>query len=88
MGSKVGSDTEARMRPVLGSMATPAAWVPAPMLLRPSNSAVWAAGSMVSCTLPPLGAELLSRSPSRATNSRSSSPDSTAFCDCSTPVWL
>ena len=52
------------------------------------ESTPWAAGSMVSWTLPPLVGLLLSRSTSFVTNSRESSPDSTSFWVRSIPVWL
>ncbi len=88
LGSYVGSDDIARIRPVLGSIATPAAWTPWPRPCRPSNMASCASWSIVSWTLPPLGVELLSRSTRRVTNRTESSPDSTSFCDFSSPVWL
>ena len=69
-----------------GSSATTAPSVPSPSAARPSNAAVWAAGSTVSCTEPPLGSALPIRSTSRVTKSRSSSPESTAFCERSMPV--
>ena len=89
MGSYVGSETIARIWPVLGSSATTAPWTPCAEALQARRTRPSARrGSMVSWTLPPLGAELLSRSTRRVTNSRESSPDSTSFWVCSIPVWL
>ena len=73
---------------MLGSSATTAPWTSPGRLRSPSYAAVWAAGSMVSSTLPPLEESLLSRSTSLVTNSSESSPESTSFWDCSIPVWL
>ena len=87
MGSYVGSETFARILPVDGSIATTAPWTPSPSARSPSNAAVWAAGSIVSETWPPSVLLPLTRSTSRVTKSRESSPDSTSFWLCSMPVW-
>ena len=87
LGSKVGSDTIARILPLRGSSATTAPCTSGPIALRPSYAACWAAGSRVSSTLPPLGAELLTMSTRRVTKSRESSPESTSFWVRSMPAW-
>jgi len=55
---------------------------------RPAKAASWAAGSIVSWTLPPLPDWLLSRSTSLVTKSSESSPESTEFSERSTALWL
>ena len=88
LGSNVGLETIARTLPVVGSSATTAPFASSPSARSPSYAAVWAAGSMVSSTLPPLGSVLLSMSTSRVTKRRESSPESTSFCERSMPVWV
>jgi hypothetical protein len=73
---------------VLGSIATTAPCTSEPSALSPSNAAFWAAGLIVSATSPPLVALPLTRSTSRLTNSRSSSPERKEFSVRSTPVSL
>ncbi len=88
LGSKVGSETIARILPVAGSRATTAPCTSGPSACSPSNAAVWAAGSRVSETLPPSVLLPLMRSTRRVTNNRESLPDSTSFWLCSIPVWV
>jgi hypothetical protein len=88
LGSKVGSDTIARILPVLGWIATTAPCTSGPSPRRPSYAAFWAAGSIVSWTLPPLAAVPLTRSTRRLTNRLSSSPERKEFWVRSRPVSL
>ena len=73
---------------MLGSSATTEPCTPEPSAPSPSKAAVCAFGSRVSCTRPPCGEALLSRSTSRVTKSRGSSPERTAFWVCSMPDWV
>ena len=79
----------ARIRPVLGSIATTDPSPSGPTVdRRESYAASCTSGSMVSRTLPPLLLWFWARSMSRVTKRRSSSPDRMAFCERSIPVWL
>jgi hypothetical protein len=69
-------------------MATTDPCTPAPSAFSPSYAAFWAAGLMVSTTLPPLLALPLTRSTRRLTKSRSSSPDRKLLSARSIPVSL
>src|SRR3954447_12938848 len=88
LGSYVGSDTIARILPVLGSSATTAPCTSGPSALSWLKAAACAAGLIVSRMLPPLVALPLTRSTSRLTNRVSSSPERKSFCVRSSPVWL